>query len=392
MAEIQTAYWIGDPGPNRVAGATASAPRPGDSPIKTVPCKYRVDKLSAQVNLDVELPTSNRVLWCQPIFKGKDGTSRWLTATSRKLPAPITASEITLVRKPAIGNKAANLKIGAATKIVQGDSAGKTVRVASDTHMTEQVKSIGAETIYSMNLGSINLLTTSNGQDLFPDEGLEATLKQAVMARIDIRADAQGNLVDLKGTVANNIPNPPAMHRYLEHLGRGLELTAIPIPGTALKPGQTWRGGRMPTMAAMTSALPYTFDMVYTYRGVRLVERREMAVIAVDGALRKNLDAVSGQNFDGVRKAEALVEVATGATVLFEGNYRINHKFRFNTGNVQDLQESVDIYFSRGGTLSEHLGPLAAAWCIVEILTARKRRLSCPDARNGGSSRRTRSP
>src|SRR5262249_16031805 len=116
-------------------------------------------------------------------------------------------------------------------------------------------------------------------------------------------------------------------------------------------------------------ALAYSFDLTYTYRGIRTYDRRDADVIAIDGSFRKNLDQASGGNIDGNLKATALIDVFSGQVVLFEGSYRVNRKIQLDVGNALNDQETVAVRQARGRVLGEPPGPVAGlkgAWCLVQ--------------------------
>jgi uncharacterized protein (TIGR03067 family) len=359
-------FWVGAPGPVRPGGNTPTTPLASDSPTEATTMKLDPDGSTAHATLVLSHPpTDTKVLWCQPILTSKNGQKRWLSAAGHAVPSPLQMREVNLTRKFKAGSAPILLTIKSTSKVLHGSEAGRTTELATELHLIESIKQIGMpETNYQLYLRLAKLQTSLNGKIQASMPRLETALQQASNVSIEVRADDRGNLLDLTPAFdKKSLVDVQLMRKFLEHVTRGLELASIPLTGDTLKPGQTWRGARLPTVGAMTPPLPHSYDLTYTYRGVRVHDAGLAAVIDVEGAMRKNIDFGTGVNYDGTLKGEALINVATGNVVLFDATFRLNHKVQYNVGNVNDVQETVEIHQSRGKLPVDTLAGLAGTWC-----------------------------
>src|SRR5205823_906284 len=98
------------------------------------------------------------------------------------------------------------------------------------------------------------------------------------------------------------------LSHFAEQMRDSLDIAAIPLPGTC-KPSQTWKAKRvLPIFAVGEDYQVGAVDMTYTYLGVRQLNGKDHAVIALKGAVRSGGD----KSLSGKASGTALVDVATG--------------------------------------------------------------------------------
>ena len=94
------------------------------------------------------------------------------------------------------------------------------------------------------------------------------------------------------------------------HICHALDFACIPLPNGEVRPGQRWQAERQVPVMTGNEDVGLLARTSYVYRGVRTVNGRELAVIAVTGGL-----AGGPANLGGSVSGTILVDVAQGRVV-----------------------------------------------------------------------------
>ena len=250
---------------------------------------------------------ANQLLWLQPNYESSAGRV-YMQGVEKEVEPPPEARGTTLVFRPQVGTS--EVQMHSDSRITGHDLKGEehSARfniVATLKEQTSQVNADGAT--MKVTFPKVEMGVNVDGRPPPKTKSDEQAFQSIGKATIDMNFDHEGNVFlgspDLKAV--------PQLHQKLiemvtTQVAHSLNFGAIPFPNGPVTVGQTWQGQRQLPVFAGDSNFTLVVDLTYTYKGIRVVNGREMAEVSLAGKLA-NSTAVSG-----TAVGKVLVDVAAG--------------------------------------------------------------------------------
>lgn len=332
IKEVGLDIWTGNapPDPKTAYRPTALAQppsQPGDSPH----LYFKLNYLAPQGKAELKLPDlpSGKVYWQQPKWVNAKGQTHWASANVLRLPTePVMRKPANLVlRYPPGATRDLDLTIENTFKTSDDDDS-ETFRMRTLVGFREKVEAVGTEgTRLSLRyrVPPKRELIEPGGKTR-PSALLEQIKGDLPKMITTVQVDRFGNIrqqfLDPRALLQLQRTNPqqiPLLKTFHDTIQNGLDSLSVSFPSSGtVKPMASWGAERhLPIDTPGKSELG-TFDMTFTYLGVRKRNNREEAVISIDGLVRGKSNAVNGK-----ASGRVLVDLATGQTLLAETTVKL---------------------------------------------------------------------
>ena len=312
IAKFSIEWWTGDP--DQVVPPAEASPG-GDRQTTPVALQPAAATGHAELVLPA-VPAPGKVLWVQPVFVNGDGRQHWAAGLKVVFDPPIDPKPVALSLRPQPGKLRLGLKSTATMQVRSLDGEKHSLYRNLDTQLIEDTRQVDARGVATLALGvdkfAVGLSIDGNGAPSSPR--FYRAVQDVGKLGMALTVDVQGNVTQ-KGT--DLAAAPEASRAALEGMGDQLltsfDIASVPVPGGMLQPGQTWKASRAVPVDAVDSYLTIAADMTYTYRGVRMVDGRELAVIDLNGVV--NSGKVKISNATGTVRGTAVVDPAAGRVI-----------------------------------------------------------------------------
>jgi hypothetical protein len=296
IAQVDIAWWLGKPGPQRPASPTPPAAREGDGEPQTVP--VRIQKGAARGDLKLPAPPKGQVVWIQVVVtEGQDDAAekRWSEALPYEPPPPLDSQPLVLANRPREGSRG---DVAVAAR-AQFNATVNDTGVLVTNHLGAKFE----ETLQGADDGRAKRARALTGLDL----GARQSNRPLPMGLINYSLGSRsGKLPD--GLTTDKLAKDAksqatALGGALQQL---FDLLEVPLPENLDKP---WKGkASLPVLNLVggpSQAVP--LDLTYTPLGVRQRDGRQ------EGAIR-----IEGRSADGQGKVRGLawVDLASGQVFL----------------------------------------------------------------------------
>lgn len=186
-----------------------------------------------------------------------------------------------------------------------------------DTHLGETVLPSTPEgTHVRLTIQKFAVGVTENGKAPETSPEFQRAVQRDVgLLGLSLVYNSQGNVAQRSIDVGRV---PPASREILNAIGKqlqeSLETASIPLPGGQVTPGQSWKARRRLPILAPDRFSAAAIEMTYTYRGMRNIAGKDVAVLDLRGAF---LRAAGGaESLKGVITGEGHVDPETGMVLL----------------------------------------------------------------------------
>ncbi len=288
IRSVKMEWWTGAPGQSRPASTQAPPPRPGDGPHSSLPATLR----DGAYALDVPLPAPppGQICWLQPVLIKASGQTTW----EKAIPVPAEA-HVALERKPA------ELRFKPPTAAIERTlkaNSSVSLTVYQGKESTSLVEKMEGDVLESLNpdprgIGTAVRLTLANcpftretpDKKLVPPPQAQAMLKQYSPTFL---VDGS-NACKERGNRNFNVINPTfreIVENMFETICNTYESTTLPLPNRTVRPLESWPA-RMPMLVlARGKRQVQDIFVTCTYEGVRSVDGRTEAYIALSGVVK----------------------------------------------------------------------------------------------------------
>ncbi len=276
-------------------------------------------RFTGEITFPSAIP-ANKVLWLQPNYANANASDLYVQGVSKEVAPPPELRIATLAFRPKMVRS--KLKIEAKSEFTfrtkSGD--GKTLQLALglDAAMTEEVIGVQNDNTLASNIkldSGEDKISASMMLENKPAPGGSELSKAADSLRnvlFEIGLDVQGSFA--RGRVAGMDTVPEASRKQATKLvsmiQQSLEFASIPLPNGQVRPGQTWQAKRNAPLAGPTDDLAISSTMTYTYRGIRVINKKSYGVISL--SMRTQAGRGREISATAVVNGSAVIDLATG--------------------------------------------------------------------------------
>jgi hypothetical protein len=321
--------WTGDKPANPATSRRPPATKqPGQAAGDSQHQHYELTYLHGEGKKDIILPAlpPGKVWWQQPTWTNGNGETHWAAASELRLPtAPVERKPARLVLNHT-PNAVRDVKLTLENIFKVGDDDSDTFRMITESTFQEKVQKStpsGSRLIlkYQKNKTQYNIILPGGRpakSKLFVDVQDYLPYLQNV---VDL--DSVGNItkqipdLQINARLEHNLLND--IKRFNERFQQGLETMSVSLPAKGdgtVQPLESWKAERHLPIDTPGKYESGKMDMTYTYLGVRTRDRRQEAVLSINGVVRGdrgNVEAIGGQATGIV-----LIDLASGQTLLAE--------------------------------------------------------------------------
>jgi hypothetical protein len=168
--------------------------------------------------------------------------------------------------------------------------AGGKVQYEMKARMTERLENASTQTGSSQNLGitegdgPFQFAMSMDGKSMPWPPDFDQALNNAKHLAMEVSVDRNGSLFRVQPAYDGA---PEESKHSLQHFAglicRSLDLSSLPFPNGEVRPGQRWRADRQVPMMTLGEELILTARLLFVYRGVRMVNGHELAVVTFSG-------------------------------------------------------------------------------------------------------------
>jgi predicted Zn finger-like uncharacterized protein len=333
VKEVGLDIWTGNTPANpgaaiRPSSKTQPRAKPGDSDHLYYKLTYLAPEGKADLNLP-ELP-SGKVYYQQPRWINAKGETRWASANLLRLPSqPVYRKPANLVLRYQQGaTRELNLSIDNTFKVSDDDDS-EAYRIHTEAVFKEKVEAANASgTRLSLRYKDRVLPRRDliRGKESRPSVLLQQVKDDLPSMITLVQLDRVGNIIqqglDQRPLIQMRQTNPQQFERlkeFHEMVQQGLESLSVSLPASgSAKPLDSWRAERNLPIDTPGKAESGKLDVTFTYLGLRKRDRRDEAVISMDGTVHGKSDAVNGRATGLI-----LVDLATGQTLLADTTVKL---------------------------------------------------------------------
>ncbi len=308
IRDLKLDWWWGN-SDMKVPAAMGAAPQLAGHSTARTSISFKTNALNrftAEVSVPKSIPV-NQLLWVQPHYNSADGRV-YMQGVEKEVEAPPEARGTTLTYRPQLGNSTVDMQ--SANRINANDSKGEGHSalfniVTTLAEQTTQATQEGAS--MQVRFGKIEMGVSIDNRPPPRTKADEQAFQSIGKSVIDMNYDRQGN-VSFGRPNLNAVPQDhrPVIELTTMQVAHSLNFGSIPFPNRPVTVGQTWQGQRQLPIAAGENNFLLAVDLTYTYKGIRMVNGREMAEISLAGRV-DNPGSVSG-----TAVGKVLVDVAAG--------------------------------------------------------------------------------
>jgi hypothetical protein len=306
IKKLEVEWW---PGAEKAAGDAA-----GKSQRQAILLPARPGVVQAELTLP-PLP-QGQGLGVQLVYHA--GQERRTVPITIQPSAPAERKPLELALNPRSGQKATLEFASAGTfKVSAARGLELPIDVQVRAGLQEALRSVDArgEANFRLDFPRFTMSMSLNNMPI-EDDKLRLSVLAAHVRRMAATAytDKQGNIVrtDTDFRRLPSLPHPGSGHAK-DYLLQNLELTAIPLPGGRITPGQVWRAKRVVKFDALGlfQEEQNVADLAFTYLGTRRRNDREEAILGIQGSVSNNDGDATGHV-----AGAALVDVDSGQPLL----------------------------------------------------------------------------
>jgi hypothetical protein len=267
------------------------------------------DHYKAEIVVPKSVPT-NQLLWLQPHYESSAGRV-YMQGVDKEVEPPPEARGTTLAYQPPKGNS--EVRMQSDSRISGQDAKGQehSARFNIVATLKEQASPVGQDGSSTLQVTFVPTKTemgvTVDGRTP-PKTAAETEAFQSIgKTSIDMIFDRDGNVsLGQPNLTAIAQQNQKLVEMVTMQVAHSLNFGTIPFPNGPVTVGQTWQGQRQLPLFAGENRFLLTVDLTYTYKGIRVVNGREMAEVSMSGKL------ANGTSVSGNAVGKALVDVAAG--------------------------------------------------------------------------------
>lgn len=269
-------WWLGNAGDNRPPATSQPEAVRGDGERQTVFLTYRGD--TAQGELLLPGDPERKAYWVQPLFVGNASQKQW-TAANVLVPDIVDAKPATLLVKHQVGEVKLNVRGKTSYKLHNNDN-DHTYVSGFEAKMLEVTREVDLSGNAQRRL-QISKLELTELRDGRPSTRMP-DVRNIDQIGFEVTADRQGNLPQKRVNLGSQV----VLQALSERVLLAVDVNAVPFMGSNLSPGQTWQAMRLVPIDTVRGTTRAQLDLTYTYRGIRVRNGRDEAVLGVSGALR----------------------------------------------------------------------------------------------------------
>jgi S1-C subfamily serine protease len=313
ISRIALDYWTGPAG--------QPAPMPSDrqpnlgninSPRQTVDMVYDANKREAQADLLLDaVPDGTNRLWIQAVLTSGTGLPAWQKGFAFTIDPPVDPKPSVLKPQYRLEKVPVHLTSTANYKRMITGTEESSLYMNIDTVLNEETRTLlpmgGAQVRMSVQKFAIGLSLDNEKVDTSP-EFQQAVKKDIGAMVLDYQLDGPGNLTSKKTDFTNQMmvrDSKEILTALGQQIHQSFEVVATPQLGNPVQPGQTWQAKRELPLPIMLEVKPIMMDVTYTYRGVRQLNGRQVAVVDLNGTAQDGSQS-------GKAKGTVLIDPETG--------------------------------------------------------------------------------
>jgi S1-C subfamily serine protease len=308
LKEVGIQFWLGAPGPLRSSTLVEPKPLAGDGELKVFPVALNG---TTSLSGDIILPPrpDDQAYWFRATYTTGDGKKSWRAGIGFR-PNPVSRTPVTLVYKPKPLNY---VELTSDAELKLREPSGENHILKMNVHPKFKEQQLGAATPPRFRHTYTDLTLTLN----LDNEPMKKTDFQRILAQIrNVTSDvemAKDGGVD-KSTA--NVSRVPAgglredVELIADQILQSLELMALPLPSSEIKPLQTWKAQRVIDIGPSFASVSANVDVRYEYLGVSQQGGKSLAVFELKGPLKTRRG--EGVNVRGMLEGTARVDTETG--------------------------------------------------------------------------------
>jgi hypothetical protein len=230
-------------------------------------------------------------MWLQPRFTNSEKENIFVSGISKEVDAPPEARPATVTYRPRYGRAMVNMNSKDHFTFRTPDGDNHAVTLALDSLMEEDTQEVNPDRTTNVRVGfkSFDVAILADGKRR-EDPLLKMVAKDAPKLSINLTVDPFGSVIKGEPNLVNVPPQSrQAFTEFADQIKAAMDYSSITFPNRQVSPGATWQGERvLPFDLPLDDkllALGIKMTVNYTYRGVRKVNGKDMAVIAVKGSI-----------------------------------------------------------------------------------------------------------
>jgi S1-C subfamily serine protease len=314
IQHVSLQWWYGNPGEKVPPSATPPVPAP-NAPRTNVEANYNADNQTATAELVLPaLPQPGQVLWVQPAFVNATGQAAWTAGVARTLEQPPEPRTIDLVLRPQLGRVPLELKSKATFRLKSSDGESHSLMHNIETKLTEETRQVTPQGLSSSVVGvnRFEIGRSIDGKGPPESPRLKAIVQDIGKLLIVLTYDNTGTVIKSQSDL-RLVPkgSRDVLDDFSGQMQQSIDLIQVSVPPGQYVPGKTWTAPRKISIeTVLTDTVMADIDMTYQYKGLKVQQGRQVAVVSMVGKLR----GIKGRsvNLEGQATGVSHVDLMTG--------------------------------------------------------------------------------
>jgi S1-C subfamily serine protease len=339
IRRVAVDWWEGKQGRERPSSHQPPAAEAGDSEHRTLSLKYD----SGVARGELVLPaTASGTFWIQPAYAG-DGYHHWMTANPY-MPDLVDAKPATLAIKQPTQPVKSRLSSRSRFRLRNDDGQEHSVirRISGRLTEASQPGNPQGNVDCRIKIRDLEMVTSRDSRGEEPDDRLGMIRPALDRINLTLVFDVRGNLVRRTGEFAGvPVQNRREAERFCGEILNTLDcVTVPPPPNPSLQPGNGWRTNKAVPIDTMRGVPMGQLDLTYTYRGTRLRNGNEEAVVAFKGPL------INTRGMTGSATGHAAFDLKKGQFVQVKADVEITMSVLAG-GQIVKAIGNTEVYLDR---------------------------------------------
>jgi S1-C subfamily serine protease len=344
VRSIRVEVWTGEPGRVRT-GDKGREPLLGDSERVKSELSYKDGLATGEIALP-ELP-NGKSYWIQ-IFNVRPNGDTWIAARQFWPQQPVDRTPIVLAYKPLAWDPGKlAISFDAELKLRDRDGIDHSLLIKSQGELLREMngKATGTGgTTAKLSLSNLKKTLLLDGKTAPQSARIQQLLTLAEGATTTLTISKEGDLTKVQPNVGSiPIKDRNQVARVLMDVIRGLDETAVPLPGKQVTVDKPWTAKREVMISIFGSAELATAELTYHYLGVRTVNGRTEAIVKADGIVRGRKG--EGLNISGKMEVHSTIDIESGHVVA--GTARVDVDMELTEDGSSGLASGVCSVFLR---------------------------------------------
>jgi S1-C subfamily serine protease len=290
LHELTVDVWTGESGPGRHDSSDKPATLAGDGPRQAVSLVYQ----NGQASAEVPMPSvkAGKVFWIQPVLIDGWGGKHWSWATAYKV-----STLPPVERKPAMiqqnfdaqGDRTVKWTCSNQwyiSKLSKQPTAEQSIEVAA----VEKARKDSQGGLFNLFLANTKLSSERSGQSVGDNnKTVDKALELLRGKYATFVTDPTGSLLH-RNQPTLNPPNSNDLRRDFAGMSneicKSYEMTCLAMPNRQVAPKETWPAVLLIVVPGEGKAGIVSVPLTCTYEGLRRVQGRTQAMIAISGSVR----------------------------------------------------------------------------------------------------------